>query len=66
MSAIRNSSLKFGYDAMYGAGMNAIKRLLPNASLLHCDLNPSFKRYCSEPIHRNLEEFSLMMKIVMI
>ena len=33
MSAIRNSSLKFGYDAMFGAGMNAIKRLLPNASL---------------------------------
>ena len=62
MSAIRNSSLKFGYDAMFGAGMNAIKRLLPNASLLHCDLNPSFNGIAPEPIHRNLEEFSLMMK----
>ena len=64
MSAIRNSSLKFGYDAMFGAGMNAIKRLLPNASLLHCDLNPSFNGIAPEPIHRNLEEFSLMMKIM--
>ena len=34
--AINNSELCFAYDAMFGAGMNAVKRLLPNATLLHC------------------------------
>ena len=36
LDAIRNSTMNFAYDAMYGAGMNAVKRLLPNATLLHC------------------------------
>jgi phosphomannomutase len=47
---------------MFGAGMNAVKRLLPKATLLHCDDNPGFLGIAPEPIHRNLQEFSDLMK----
>lgn len=46
------------YDAMYGAGQNVIKRLFPDATLLHCDSNPSFMGQAPEPIDRNLQELS--------
>lgn len=59
---IRNSGMKFAYDAMYGAGMHAVKRLLPETTLLHCDDNPGFLGTAPEPIHRNLQEFSDLMK----
>ena len=62
LEAINNSEMMFAYDAMFGAGMNAIKRLLPNATLLHCDNNPGFLGTAPEPIHRNLQEFSDLMK----
>ena len=62
LEAINNSDLNFAYDAMFGAGMNAVKRLLPNATLLHCDDNPGFLGTAPEPIHRNLQEFSDLMK----
>ena len=62
LKAINNSELNFAYDAMFGAGMNAVKRLLPNATLLHCDDNPGFLGTAPEPIHRNLQEFSDLMK----
>ncbi len=62
IEAIRNADFKIAYDAMYGAGMNAIKELLPNAVLLHCDENPSFKGQAPEPIHRNLGELSETIK----
>ena len=58
LDLINNSKMKFAYDAMYGAGMNVIKRLLPNTTLLHCDDNPGFKGIAPEPIYRNLKEFS--------
>ena len=62
LESIRNSDMNFAYDAMFGAGMNVIKRLLPNATLLHCDDNPGFLGTAPEPIHRNLQEFSDLMK----
>ena len=62
LESIRNSDMNFAYDAMFGAGMNAVKRLLPNATLLHCDDNPGFLGTAPEPIHRNLQEFSDLMK----
>lgn len=58
MDAIRNAPFKIAYDAMYGAGQNAVRRLLPDAVLLHCDDDPSFKGQAPEPIHRNLGELS--------
>ncbi|MBU47023.1 MAG: phosphoglucosamine mutase [Flavobacteriales bacterium] len=62
LDSIRKSNMNFAYDAMYGAGMNVVKRLLPEARLLHCSDNPGFLGTAPEPIHRNLREFSEMMK----
>ncbi len=62
MDAIRNSGQKIAYDAMYGAGMNAVQKLLPDAICLHCDNNPGFKGQAPEPIHRNLGELSALIK----
>jgi phosphomannomutase len=62
LDLIRKSGLKLGYDAMYGAGQNAMKRLLPELTFLHCDYNPSFKGQAPEPIHKNLTEFSNLIK----
>ncbi|MCU0422776.1 MAG: phosphoglucomutase/phosphomannomutase family protein [Bacteroidia bacterium] len=62
LKAIKNSGLKFGYDAMYGAGQNVMKKLFPEAFLLHCEYNPSFYNQAPEPIHKNLAEFSAAIK----
>jgi phosphomannomutase len=62
LEAIKKSGLKLAYDAMYGAGQNVIRRLLPDAVLLHCDDNPGFKGQAPEPIHKNLLEFSNLIK----
>ncbi|MFK8100957.1 MAG: phosphoglucomutase/phosphomannomutase family protein [Saprospiraceae bacterium] len=62
MEAIRAANIKMAFDAMYGAGQRALPRLLPNAILLHCDDDPSFKGQAPEPIHRNLGELSDLIK----
>ena len=62
LDSIRNSDMNFAYDAMFGSGMNVVKRLLPETTLLHCDENPGFLGTAPEPIHRNLKEFSDLMK----
>ncbi|MCC7502600.1 MAG: phosphoglucomutase/phosphomannomutase family protein [Flavobacteriales bacterium] len=62
LEAIRKSGLRLGYDAMYGAGQNVIPRILPATTLLHCVNDPSFKGQAPEPIHKNLIEFSQLIK----
>lgn len=62
LDLIRNSNISLAYDAMYGAGQNVIRRLFPEAFLLHCDYNPSFMGQAPEPIHRNLGELSAALK----
>lgn len=62
LDAIRNSDISLAYDAMYGAGQNVIRRLFPDATLLHCEYNPSFMGQAPEPIHRNLTELSDTIK----
>lgn len=62
LAAIRRSGLQLAYDAMFGAGQNVIARLLPNTALIHCENNPSFKGQAPEPIHKNLKEFSNLIK----
>ncbi|HCQ30265.1 MAG TPA: phosphoglucosamine mutase [Flavobacteriales bacterium] len=63
MDAIRNTNLRFAYDAMYGAGQSVMRRLLPDIDFLHCEENPGFHGVAPEPILRNLQEFSEMIKL---
>ncbi len=56
--ALSKSPFKMAYDAMYGAGQNVIRRLLPQATLIHCDDNPGFRGQAPEPLHKNLAELS--------
>lgn len=62
LEAIANSDMNFAYDAMYGAGQNVLKKLLPEMTFLHCDENPSFMGQAPEPIDKNLQEFSQLIK----
>ncbi|MEZ4937899.1 MAG: phosphoglucomutase/phosphomannomutase family protein [Crocinitomicaceae bacterium] len=62
MDLIQKSGLNLAYDAMFGAGQNAVRRLLPNATLLHCEQNPGFNGQAPEPIDKNLQEFSNLIK----
>lgn len=62
LKAIKNSGLTMAYDAMYGAGQNVIKRLFPETVKLHCEDNPSYCGQTPEPIHKNLKEFSELIK----
>jgi phosphomannomutase len=56
--ALNNSPFKIAYDAMYGAGQNVIRKLLPKAVLLHCEQNPGFNGRAPEPLDKNLQELS--------
>ncbi len=62
IDGIINSGIKLGYDAMYGAGQNVVRRLFPDAILLHAEDNPSFMGQAPEPIARNLVPFAELIK----
>jgi len=62
LEAIEKSGLVLAYDAMYGSGQNALKRLLPNTKFLHCEHNPSFMGQAPEPIAKNLQELEAFIK----
>lgn len=59
---IHKSGIKIGYDAMYGAGQRAFRKLFPNANLLHAEVNPSFMGTAPEPIEKNLVEFQDLIR----
>ena len=56
------SPFKLAYDAMFGAGQNVIRQLLPGTVLLHCENNPGFHGQAPEPLDKNLQELSNTMK----
>lgn len=62
LKAIKNSGLKLAYDSMFGAGKRVMKRLFPEIIHLHDDDNPGFHGQAPEPIHKNLLEFSELIK----
>lgn len=62
IEAIKNSGMRLAFDAMYGSGQNVLKPLFPNMTYLHCDYNPSFKGQAPEPIDKNLQELSQLIK----
>ena len=58
LDKIRASGIRIAYDGMYGAGQNAMRKLLPSSFFIHCEHNPSFKGQAPEPIARNLQVLS--------
>jgi len=62
IEAIEKSGLNLVYDAMFGAGQNVLKRILPSIEFLHCEHNPSFKGIAPEPIAKNLQELEQFIK----
>ncbi|MCC6459081.1 MAG: phosphoglucomutase/phosphomannomutase family protein [Saprospiraceae bacterium] len=62
MKAIKQNAGRIAYDAMYGAGQSAVRKLLPRSVFLHCDLNPGMHGQAPEPIHRNLQLLSDTIK----
>jgi len=58
----KNSKFNFAFDAMYGAGQDVMKKILPDIDMLHCEDNPTFKGIPPEPLHKNLLEFSNYIK----
>tara|TARA_Y100000589_G_scaffold13064_1_gene10615 strand:- start:1078 stop:2481 length:1404 start_codon:yes stop_codon:yes gene_type:complete len=63
LDAIRNSDMSFAYDAMYGAGRDVVRKLLPDLTFMHTDDNPGFEGVAPEPILRNLGEMSEVIKL---
>jgi phosphomannomutase len=59
---IQNSGMKIGYDAMFGAGQRAFRKLMPAATFLHADYDTSFQGTAPEPIERNLGEFQALIR----
>jgi len=62
LDVINNSDLSLAYDPMFGAGKAVLPRLIPKTNLIHNDDNPGFYGTAPEPIHRNLQEFSDLIK----
>jgi len=57
LEKIRQSGLRFAFDAMYGSGQNVMKRLFPDSLLMHCERQPLFDGIPPEPLERNLGRF---------
>ena len=55
---IVDSGIRILHDAMYGAGMNVLNRIVPSARQLHATYNPSFAGINPEPLEKNLIELS--------
>ncbi|MDA0943785.1 MAG: phosphoglucomutase/phosphomannomutase family protein [Bacteroidetes bacterium] len=58
MDLLQKNAPQLAYDAMYGAGQAAVRKMLPKTQFLHADYNPSFMGRAPEPIAKNLPELS--------
>lgn len=56
LKRIGDSGIRIMHDAMYGAGMNVLTRLVPSAQQMHAVYNPSFGGINPEPLEKNLRE----------
>ena len=59
---IRESGIKIGHDAMFGAGQRVMRKILPDTVMLHAEFNPSFKGVAPEPIEKNLQDFEDLIR----
>lgn len=62
MEDLQNMSHHLFYDAMFGAGRQLVKKLLPDTTILHGEENPGFLGRAPEPILKNLPEASKAIK----
>jgi len=62
LNKIHQSKINIAYDGMYGAGQFIMKKIFPNATFIHCENNPSFNGTPPEPIMRNLNKLSSLVK----
>lgn len=53
---IVDSGIRILHDAMYGAGMDVLRKLVPSTKQIHSEFNPSFGGVNPEPIDKNLGE----------
>jgi phosphomannomutase len=53
---IQKSGIRFAFDAMYGSAQNIFKKLLPDAKLFRCEVNPSFMGMSPDPMQKNLHQ----------
>jgi phosphomannomutase len=63
LETIRRSPMQFAFDAMYGSGQNVMRRLFPDITLLHCERQPLFDGIPPEPLLKNLEAFSEVIRL---
>lgn len=62
LKRIRKSGISIAYDAMYGAGLNVLHKVLPDAVMLHSVYNPSFGGTAPEPVEKNLTGLKALVK----
>lgn len=62
LDSLKESTTKWAYDAMFGAGQNVIRKLFPETKLLRCDDNPGFHGQAPEPIEKNLKDLQRYIK----
>lgn len=58
LEAIRENSSSMAYDAMYGSGQFAMRKLFPDITHFRSEHNPTFHGINPEPIARNLKPFA--------
>jgi len=66
VDAIRNAKFNVGVDAMYGAGSTHFRKLLESLGVtvteIHAEENPFFGHTPPEPVEKNLNELSDLIK----
>jgi DNA-binding LacI/PurR family transcriptional regulator len=50
IAACEKTGAHLAYDAMYGAGQNAGRKLFPQAKFLHCDFNQDYAYYATQEL----------------
>lgn len=62
IAAMRSSGLNIAVDTMFGSGQNVWRKLFPEATLVHAEVNPTFNGVSPEPVLKNLAEFRDYLK----
>lgn len=56
LKRIHDSGIRIMHDAMYGAGMDVLTKLVPSVQQMHATYNPSFAGINPEPLEKNLTQ----------